>query len=173
MTPEPQRFFFMHMQKTGGTALLTRLKRYFGDEAVYPDGTDGPRPSSVLTVEHLLERWSARRDRIRVVTGHFPLCTTDVLDAPFTTLTILRDPIERTLSYLRHRRMKTPAYRGAPLEKIYENPISYEGLVHNHMVKMLALRADEMSASAMTMVTFTEEHLARAKERSTSTGSVT
>jgi hypothetical protein len=36
--------------------------------------------------------------------GHFPLSTRELLDADFTTFTVLRDPVERTLSYLRQHR---------------------------------------------------------------------
>ena len=35
MTP-PRRYFFVHLQKTGGTALFRRLRHHFGVEAVYP-----------------------------------------------------------------------------------------------------------------------------------------
>ena len=79
-----------------------------------------------------------RGDEIRVVTGHFPLCTTELLGAQFITLTILRDPVERTLSALRHHREKTPADSERSLEEIYEDPFRFE-LVHNHMVKMFSL----------------------------------
>ncbi len=33
---EPRRFFFVHMQKTGGISLYMRIWRYFGAEPVYP-----------------------------------------------------------------------------------------------------------------------------------------
>ena len=72
------------------------------------------------------------------MTGHFPLCTTELLDVPFTTLTLLRDPVERTLSYLRHHRAMTPSEGERPLEEIYADPVRFE-LLHNHMVKMLSL----------------------------------
>jgi hypothetical protein len=161
----PQRFFFVHLQKTAGTALFRRLKRHFGELAIYPGPGDGRPPNSVLLVEHLLERWRLRRDELRVITGHFPLCTTDVLDAPFTTLTVVREPVERTLSYLRHHRKLTPGADDVPLQKIYEEPIRFHGLVQNHMVKMFSLTPDEMIAGAMTHITFTRDHLERAKER--------
>ena len=109
------------------------------------------RRRRVLSVEHLLDRWRLRHDEIRVVTGHFPLCTTELLDVPFTTLTLLRDPVERTLSYLRHHREPTPADRERPLEEIYDDPVRFE-LLHNHMVKMLSLHADEMTDGALTPV---------------------
>ena len=113
-------------------------------------------------VPHLLERWSARGDQIQVVTGHFPLCTTELLGGTWRTFTVLRDPVERTLSYLRHHRVLTPADADVPLEEIYDDPLRFDGLVHNHMVKMLALRPDEMAAGAMTVVDFGPQHLERA-----------
>ena len=98
------------------------------------------------------------------MTGHFPLCTADLLDASFTTLTVLRDPVERTLSNLRHYREETPAEADRSLEHLYDDPIRFE-IVHNHMVKMFSLSSDEMTDGAMTPVRFTPERLTKAKER--------
>jgi hypothetical protein len=168
MTADPteaERFFFVHVQKTAGTALLKRLKEQFGDRHVYPDRTDGILPDAVLVWEQLAERFTARRDEIRVVTGHFPLCVSELLGAPFRTFTVLREPVERTLSYLRHHRVLLPEDKDVPLEQIYEDPFRYEGLVHNHMVKMFALTPDTMTAGALTPVRFERHHLELAIER--------
>src|SRR5437667_12329637 len=117
---EPERFFFVHVQKAAGTSLLRRLQHHFGDRSVYPDDSDGAgRVESVLSVGDLQERFRARRGEIRVVTGHFPLCTVGVLGAEFTTLTVLREPVERTLSYLRHHRQLNVEDRDKGLEEIY------------------------------------------------------
>jgi hypothetical protein len=161
---EPQRFFFVHLQKTAGTALWRRLRQQFPPESVYPGPGDGEPPETVLSVDHLVERWNARRDEILMVTGHFPLCVTEVLGAPFTTLTVLREPVERTLSYLRHHRESTPAQADWSLERIYDDPVRFE-LLHNHMVKMLSLRRAEMTNGALSPVEFTPERLALAKAR--------
>jgi hypothetical protein len=157
-------FFFVHLQKTAGTALVKRMEQHLGERAIYPGPGDGSFPNSVLVVENLVERWRVRGNEIQVVTGHFPLCTTELLGTRFTTLTILRDPVERTLSALRHHREKTPVDRDRPLEALYDDPIRHE-LVHNHMVKMFSLTTDEMTDGALTHVTFTAERLARAKAR--------
>ena len=161
------RFFFVHVQKTAGTALFKRLKRYFGERAVYPDASDGDLVAVVpqLSVDVLRQRWQERRHEIRVVTGHFPLCTTELLGERFTTLTVLREPVERTLSYLRHHRMLTPADRDKSLEAIYEDDFRYQTLIHNHMVKMFSLTPGEMTDGALTPIEFTPAHLARAKEQ--------
>lgn len=160
-----ERFFFVHMQKTAGTALHQRLKRQFDPAQIYPGPGDGRPPESVLLVDHLQRRFDVRRHEIRVVTGHFPLCTTELLDAEFRTFTLLRDPVERTLSYLRHHRKLTPADRDRSMEAIYEDPLRFHGLIHNHMTKMLCLDADSMSGSAMTHVDFEPRHLDVAVER--------
>jgi len=161
------RFFFVHVQKTAGTALFKRLERHFGKRSVYPNASDGDVLTVMpqLSVEILRQRWRERRHEIRVVTGHFPLCTTDLLGERFTTLTVLREPVERTLSYLRHHRMLTPEDCDKSLEAIYEDEFRYQALIHNHMVKMFALTPGEMTNGALTPVEFTSAHLDRAKQQ--------
>jgi hypothetical protein len=169
LPPEPQaqprRFFFVHMQKTGGMSLYLRMQRELGSDGVYPDASDGDpvEISPQLMVPVLLKRWAVRRDQIRAVTGHFPLCTMELLDADFETFTVLRDPVERTLSYLRHHRKTTPADREKPLEEIYEDPGNFKHFIHNHMVKMLSMRSEEMTDGMMTVVELDRERLRTAK----------
>lgn len=161
------RFFFLHMQKTGGTSLFLRLPRVFGGAGVYPNDTDGD-PVTVapqLSTDVLLQRWAVRRHEIGIVAGHFPLCTTELLGEEFRVLTVLREPVERTLSYLRHHRQTTPTDRDTSLEAIYEDDFRFHGMIHDHMVKMLAMNVDEMTAGLLTRLDCTEAHLARAKER--------
>jgi hypothetical protein len=164
VTTQPPKFFFVHVQKAAGTSLVFRLRREFGRAAIYPPMSDKGNVAAVITVDHLLERWRTNRDTTRVVTGHFPLCTVDLLDGDFTTLTILREPVERTLSYLRHHRKVTPEEADRPLEDIYDDPLRFEGLIHNHMVKMFSLTREEMTDGVLTPVDFTPERLERAKE---------
>jgi hypothetical protein len=165
---QPHRYFFVHMQKTAGSELRRLLIDHFGDAAVYPTaGVDGADPVQlVLSIDHLRERLAARGDQIRVITGHFPLCTAELIDGRLTTLTLLREPVERTLSYLRHHRENERADRHRPLEEIYDDPLRFHGLAHNHMTKMLSLTSAEAAADLpiLTSVKFTREHLERAKQ---------
>jgi hypothetical protein len=153
----------VHVQKTAGTALWKRMKNQFDPTAVYPSPADGEPPLTTLSPAHMLDCWRARRHEIRIVTGHFPLCTVQLLDAPFTTITLVRDPVERTLSQLRHHRETTLEDEGLSLEAIYDDPLRYE-LVHNHLVKMFSLTTDEMTDGVLTTVDFTPERLERAKQ---------
>ena len=55
-------------------------------------------------------------------------------------------------------------FRGQPLEKIYEDPIRFQCLIHNHMVKMLSISPEEMTDGALTALDFDDTHLERAKQ---------
>ena len=156
---EPLRFFFVHLQKTAGTALFRRLRHHFGTDAVYPLPEYQGTPETSLDVDLLRTRFAANRSDIRVVTGHFPLCVTEALGVPFATFTVLREPVDRALSFLRHQREEEPRFAGASLEEIYEDPVCREGLLTNHMVRMLSLSLDEMTVGALTPVDVNDRRL--------------
>lgn len=160
---EPERFFFVHLQKTGGTALFQRLLEHFDPAEVYPMPEDRGKIAAVLDVDHLIDRYREHRHELRVVTGHFPVCTVDVLDGPFTTFTLLRHPVERTLSLLRRRQAVEARFHGLALEEIYEDA-ALQDIIRNHMVKMLSLTSAEMGSTPLTLpVDFDDERLATAK----------
>ena len=54
-------------------------------------------------------------------------------------------------------------FRDQPLERIYEDPIRFPCLIHNHMVKMLSITPEEMTDGMLTVVDFEPSHLERAK----------
>jgi hypothetical protein len=170
---EPHRYFFVQMQKTGGTALRRRLMNHFGERAVYPTkAVDGANPIELaVSIDHLRERLEVRGDEIRVLAAHFPLCTTELIDGRLTTLTLLRDPVERTLSYLRYTQESNRAERWR-LEQIYDDPFQFHHLVHNHMTKMLSLNPEEMTDGMLTRVKFTRDRLEHAKEALTAIDAV-
>lgn len=161
---EPVRYFFVHMQKTAGTSLDARLRKQFPAGTMFPTERDKEHLDAVLEVDYLQRRFAESKDELRLVAGHFPLCTTEVLGVPFTAFTVLREPVARTLSFLRHHQRRGPAPE-QDLEEIYARPAQLHGLIHNHMVKMLSMTADEMTRGVMTMVAFDDARLERAKER--------
>ena len=164
----PTRYFVAHMQKTAGTSLRDRLRATFSDAEIYPNATDGPDPRiAVISVQHLRERWAVRGAEIRLLTGHFPVRTTELLDAEFVTMTVLRDPVERTLSFLRHQaaRRQRGATEASSIVELYEDPFRFESMIQNHMTRMLSLGPDEMGPGdgVLTSVPYTRERLDIAK----------
>ena len=55
---EPTRFFFVHLQKTAGTALFRRLRHHFGPDAVYPTPAYQGTLEATLDVDLLVERFA-------------------------------------------------------------------------------------------------------------------
>lgn len=160
---DDRRWFFLHMHKAAGTTLLRRLWHEFAAGTVYPSPADQEHePDVSYNVGRLRFHFAGHGDAVRLVAGHFPLCTADLLGVPFTVFTVLRDPVERTLSYLRRVRERDPSQRHRTLEDVYDDPVLFHGLVHNHMVKMLSLEPAEMTAGMRTRVRFDEDRLERA-----------
>ena len=149
---QPHRFFFVHIRRTAGGALRRRLINHFGEFAVYPTrGVDGTDPVKLmLSVEHLRERLAARGDQIRVLTCHLPLCTVEQIEGSFTTMTLLRDPVERTLSSLRDDRETNPTSHGS-LEQIYDAGGRFTALRHNEMTKELSFTPAENAGMAKVL----------------------
>lgn len=159
----PPRFFFVHLQKTAGTALFRRLRHHFGTEAVYPRPDEQGTPEVVLGVERLRARLAEEPGAFEVVTGHFPLAVVELLPPGCRTFTLLRDPVERTLSFLRHQREVDPRFAGSSLGAIYDDPVSTSGLLRNHQVKMLSMSPEEMTDGALSPIVVGAEHVERAK----------
>ncbi len=160
-------FFIVHLQKSAGTTLRDRFRASLPDRAIYPHKCDGDRVGHLsISVSHLLERWKVRRDEIRVIGAHFPLSTVELLDADFVTLSVLRPPVERTLSYLRHQTQKSPGrVSDGSLEDVYNDPFKFAGLIRNHATRMFGIGSDEMAAGdgVLTDVEDSAELLDRAK----------
>lgn len=163
MTP---RYFFVHCQKTAGTSLMSQLQVILGPENICPSEStkkaDGPM--SILSLNSLKRYLEIGGPDIRLVSGHFPYCTRDLIGPSWQTFTILRDPVERTLSFLRHVRKMTPELKTASLEEIYEDPIRFHGLIHNHMVKMFSLPLSPDLDTVMAHIEFNEDHLTTARQ---------
>lgn len=166
----PDRAFFVHLQKTAGTALFKRLRAAVGEDAVYPLPAEQGTPEVVLDVERLRRRLQESGQQFRVVTGHFPLATVDLLGRELgavRTFTILREPVERVLSFLRHQREVEAMFEGWALDEIYRHPVSTGGLVANHQVKMLAMTVEEMTAGALSPMAVDDRHVERALQNLT------
>lgn len=164
----PERFFFVHLQKTAGISLLWRLRRVFPDSAIYPNDSDGDmwQDQPQMSVDRLLARWAEprRRGEIRLVAGHFPLATADLLEVPFQPFTVVREPVARTVSFLNHYGANHDEWRHRPVEELYDDPFVFRTIIRNHMTKMLGMDRAEMTAGVLTDLDLTNVHLRRAQD---------
>lgn len=138
------------------------------EAALFPNKADG-NPLTVgpqFVPDRLREGWASRGETLRVVIGHYPACLMDELGGDFLGMTVLRDPVERTLSLLRHHWVIHPEEADRNAWSIYRDPVRFHGQIHNHMVKMLGMTSEEMGPQGMlTRLECTQAHLDRAKRR--------
>lgn len=91
---EKQGVYFFHIPKTAGMSLYHFLDTTFAPEEIYP----GWLWDHLITVERFqLDEW-------RVFRGHFLSHLEPYLERRLATFTLLRDPVERTVSHYYHVR---------------------------------------------------------------------
>lgn len=164
MSELPPALFFIHVMKTaGGTFRLHLLERY-GRDGVFPvRQSEGPMFYTLLG--RLRELPAERHRRLRAYSGHWPYCATSLVDRELTTLTVLRDPVDRIVSYLRNCRRTHPEVQGKPLEEIYEHPFLNPCFIQDHQAKVFAMVDDDEPESVMDVVEIDDKRLEIAKEQ--------
>jgi hypothetical protein len=140
--------------KTGGYSLATQLWKQFPTSEVY--GSYGQGESEFLTSTYLylnprpMTRMSVETiSGFSIFSGHFPYAARELM-GEVTTATILRDPVERVISFLKHAQRFHNEHRGLSLEEIYEDEWYFPRFLDNHEVKILSMTADEMLIHSAT-----------------------
>jgi hypothetical protein len=142
--------FFIHIMKTAGTTFWRTLVLAFGGSEVYPPVTSGEeragaeKVGNYLDASMLLALDAERLASLRAICGHYPYAVTQLLPIDVARVTILRDPVERTISYLKNAQRHTPRLQGRSLREIYEDGFAFPFWIHNHQTKVFALRPDDL-----------------------------
>jgi hypothetical protein len=161
-------YFFIHVMKTAGGTFRNHLLANFPKEFVYPNWSLD-RGQANIEIASLTGLDDDRSETIVAYSGHFPYFATDIVERrigrPLTRITILRDPVERTLSLLRDMRSWNADTRDRSLEDLYDDPILNPLFVANHQAKVFSLREDDGAESYQHVVEVDDERLALAKER--------
>lgn len=160
MTASQQRYFFVHVMKTGGATFRRHVYANFGEDEVFPDSRyDGDMRDANMDIEYLLTLPPERKAKIRAYTGHFPFVVTDLMEFDFVTLTILRDPVSRTISYLKHCKRYHKQHRHLTLEEIYDDPFFFPSFIHNHQAKVFAMTTGDKLESYMDVIDIDDRRL--------------
>jgi hypothetical protein len=171
------RFFFIHVMKTGGMTLFQQFRQNLAREDMYPYRELDIRYDGKfrhLEIAYLLGIPQDRRDRIRLYSGHFPYVACELLGGDFVTMTLLRDPVERTISLLhqlcRHVDWIGPNHDGAEpgpdrrLEDVYDDPLVFESLILDHQTKIFSMTAADRPTSYRQVIAVDASRLALAKD---------
>jgi hypothetical protein len=170
---DPRQVFVVHVMKTGGTTVFRYLRENFPLEQLYPHRKEDIRLEGEavdlehhLSVPYLLGLSPDRHRRIRVYTGHFPFVVTELLERDVLTVTLLRDPVERTISLLRQLTRATPWLTpderpplALPLEEVYEHEAVFEPLIHDHQTKVFSMTAADAPQSYRDVVPMDQARL--------------
>jgi hypothetical protein len=151
--------------KTGGASFRRCIEENLGKDRVYPNpAVDTDLLAANLSVSYLQQLPAERVERIQAYTGHFPFTATQMLPGPFVTLSVLRDPVQRTVSYLKHCRTYQPQHEGMTLEAIYEDPWFFPTMMDNHQTKVFAFTPDDHPEQVGDVLEIDDQRLACAKE---------
>jgi tetrahydromethanopterin S-methyltransferase subunit G len=134
--------YHVHIMKTGGTSLARML--HFPPRRSFPTPRHRwTRPRQKLVPGALLAMPAEERDQFVFVSTHMAAWVAEDLFPRHLSVTVLRDPVERTISHLKQI-AETP---GCPidLEEIYEDPNWHSRLV-NYQVQMFAVSRAEFLA---------------------------
>ena len=163
-----QAFLFIHVMKTAGTTFVRQLRQQFADESIYPcRGIDYTAPTDVeayINIPRLVSLTPERRSQVSVYTGHFPFMVRDLLDPGLVTLTVLRDPIDRTISVLKQFKRREARFRDASLESIYDDRPIFRFFVENHQTKVFGLAPEDNEVAINCGLTIDDARFARARD---------
>jgi hypothetical protein len=143
---ERPRFFFIHVMKTGGTTLVFQMLENFEPDEFYPGEIDRSSTTDAVpyaSIPKMQALSPERRARIRLYTGHLPYVASELLGLDVVRLTMLRDPIDRTISMLKHVKRLFEGYSALSLEEIYDDEAVFRRQIDNYQTKVFALSAEE------------------------------
>lgn len=136
-----RRILAIHIMKTGGTSLRSAMQSAAGHDMIYPSDRDledlpgkaYPGPRSLL---RSLEEGRARDARVLI--GHVPYVFADAIDERPRTVTLLRDPVARTVSIMEHRRRHSPRFRDASYGELLQHDEFVTRQVEDYQTKIFA-----------------------------------
>jgi hypothetical protein len=156
-------FFFVHLMKTGGTTFVQHIKANFPPDACYPTADAEDRNRAYRRVDELKALSPEQRRDIRVYCGHFPFAASQLVGAD-VTFSILREPVDRTVSFLRHAKRWIKDKTHLSLEEIYEDEWMQHFFIRNYQSRAFAMQLDEDGEIRLDGKDVDDRLLARAKD---------
>ncbi|MEM7139527.1 MAG: hypothetical protein AAF548_00745 [Actinomycetota bacterium] len=136
--------------KTGGTSFAVHhLGKAFDDRVTFPNDADDGNSyqldaSPYWRLDALRELSQERMSRVELIRAHYPFCAIDLIPhEELVVMTVLRDPVERVISYLKHCQTYHPHHADMSFDEIYDDPGWVDGFGTNHQTKLFSMTADD------------------------------
>jgi hypothetical protein len=129
--------YFMHIMKTGGTAFTSALTRLCDGAHAGPSVTD-------MFLDQFVLRDPKQWSDVGFVTGHLPWEARALLPSGTRAVTVLRDPVDRSLSHYWQLSINPDVLAESPgfsLEEYVESP-RWNTLCRDYQARQLAHRVD-------------------------------
>jgi len=147
----------MHIPKTGGSTFNTHIENNFSAGDIWPahEPRSGPlRIAALYTAVSCVRSMSIEsRTKTLLFRGHFPFDTVELLGRDIIVMTLLREPVARTLSWLDHCRRNNPEHRDLSLDQIYDDEWFTDRYARNLQTKLFAMTLDEASVRPREIAT--------------------
>lgn len=129
--------------KTAGSTVHYMLRPYYAAEVSYPNPAFGDTTTQKLFIEQLLQLPDEPKTRNQYVSVHMPAWIAREFAPNHLRVAVLREPVSRTVSHLRHiaRALNAPS-----LEAIYDNPRWRERL-SNYQTRIFSMRKADYEAA--------------------------
>lgn len=138
-----EQLYFLHIPKTAGTTFSAVLDAYFSAEEICP----------AQLWRDLVKISPDKLERYLLLRGHFYYYVHRILPQPPRYLTLLRDPVERTLSHYQHIRRDAHHFfhkkvQGQHGLLDFINDAETRPMIANFQTRALALDLDPVSMAA-------------------------
>lgn len=136
---EPRPIFFIHIMRTAGTSFRSMLEGIFDEPEIYPGQERIKRLGRYPELDEVL-RDKEMVTRARLVVGHYPYVLRSIWPDPPVTCTILRDPVQRTISILKFARLRRRQFsKDTPLTEVFEDRRFNQAMIRDYQTKVFAL----------------------------------
>lgn len=137
MTPPP--IYFVHIMKTGGSAMGEYLRPRYAPKACYPPRGDANFARKKISIDSILKLSPRKRANIDFYTLHMPAWIAAEVAPQHLHMAVLREPVARTISHLKH------IGRGCGIEdlqEIYDDP-RWRNRLSNYQTRIFGLRRED------------------------------